>query len=123
MIRRQQEFTKSSLPGCLAAAVSPSGEDDFAPVASADRSASANVQPMWRKYTSSYPVAAGTEPRSFPVVACPTPTSVPVLTPPASARQRGPSPRDAWQHPFGPCPRERESLGRGMTKERAMTKE
>jgi hypothetical protein len=27
------------------------------------------------------------------------------------------------QHPFGPCPGERESLGRGITKERAMTNE
>ncbi len=29
----------------------------------------------------------------------------------ASARQRGPSPQDAWQHTFVPCRRERESLG------------
>jgi hypothetical protein len=28
-----------------------------------------------------------------------------------------------WQHPFGSRPGERESLGRGVTKERAMTKE
>ena len=47
-------------------------------------------------------------------------TSAPALMPPASAR---PSPRDAWRHPFWSRPRERESLGRGVTKERAMTKE
>jgi hypothetical protein len=43
----------------------------------------------------------------------PRPTSAPALMPPASAK---PSPRDAWR-PFGSRPRERESLGRGVTKD------
>ena len=44
------------------------------------------------------------EPRYLRTWRVPRPTSAPALTPPASARQRGPSPRDARQHPFGSRP-------------------
>jgi hypothetical protein len=55
------------------------------------------------------------------VRACPTPNLDPALTPPVIARQRGLSPRDGRQQPFGSRPRERESRGRDVTKEFAMT--
>ena len=74
MIRRQQEFTKSSLPGCLAPAVSPSGKDDFAPMASAHRSFGVRKRPA---HVAQIDLVVSRRRRNgaevFPVVACPTP--------------------------------------------------